>query len=135
VSIYFKLVRSRGLDLSAVIPQVTEAITQAAAAALTVEGENIIAASKEIVPLDQGVLRASADAVGINVTSDGKKVTAQFGYGGAASSYAIIQHENPFFTHAEGRTWKYLEIPTMAAVDGMEARLADALRSDIEGAL
>jgi hypothetical protein len=99
------------------------------------KGEAIMAASKEIVPVDQGVLRASADAVGIQVDRTDSTVTILMGYGGAASAYSIIQHETPpeVFSHAPGRSWKYLEYPALDAVNGMEARLASVISSAVQG--
>ena len=88
------------------------------------EAETIIGRAKEIVPLDLGPLRASADEVGINVDESETSITVSFGFGGQASHYSIIQHENPDFRHAPGRTWKYLEHPTLEAIEGMEQRLA-----------
>lgn len=95
------------------------------------EAETIIGHAKEIVPLDLGPLRASADEVGINVDEDEYSATVSFGFGGQASHYSIVQHENPFFRHAPGRTWKYLENPTLAAIEGMEQRLADGAASGL----
>ena len=98
------------------------------------EAEAIIGRAKEIVPLDLGPLRASADEVGINVDEGEYSATVSFGFGGQASHYSIIQHENPFFRHAPGRTWKYLEHPTLEAIEGMEQRLAEgAARGMSEG--
>lgn len=92
--------------------------------ALIEEGETIMAHSQEIVPVDQGVLKNSGGYYGSQIDANG--VAVRYGYGGAASSYALTQHETPpgVFSHAEGQSWKYLEIPVMEAVQGMGARLA-----------
>lgn len=95
------------------------------------EAETIIGHAKEIVPLDLGPLRASADEVGVNVDATDTSVTVSFGFGGQASHYSIIQHENPVFRHAPGRTWKYLEHPTLAAIEGMEQRLAEGVSATL----
>lgn len=100
---------------------------------MVAEAETIIGHAKEIVPLDLGPLRASADEVGINVDESETSVTVSFGFGGQASHYSIIQHENPFFRHAPGRTWKYLEQPTLEAIEGMEQRLASGATQGMEG--
>lgn len=101
---------------------------------LTEEAETIRARSMEIVPVDQGVLRASAMELGLPIDrgeGGGPRVT--IGYGGAAASYALIQHENPDFRHTEGRTWKYLEKPFNEALEGMEQRLGESVRRQVTG--
>lgn len=105
---------------------------------LVEEAEEIRAASMEIVPVDQGILRNSALEVGINVEPNPLGgVSVAFGYGGAAASYSIKQHETPpsIFKHTEGKTWKYLERPVLEAAAGMEGRLAAKMVARIEGAL
>lgn len=103
------------------------------AVSLTEEAERIRARSMEIVPVDQGVLRASAMQLGLPIDrgSGGPRVT--IGYGGAAASYALIQHENPNFRHTPGRSWKYLEMPFNEALDGMEQRLGESVRLQLSG--
>lgn len=54
-------------------------------------------------PVDTGTLRGSAQ-----VKREGN--TVYVGYGGAASSYAAIQHENLHFHHPVGQA-KFLEQP------------------------
>lgn len=101
---------------------------------LVEEAESIRAASMEIVPFDMGILRASALEVGIQVDEKSNGVLVSFGYGGAAARYAIIQHETPpdVFDHLPGKTWKYLERPTMDAIAGMEGRIGAKLAALIE---
>lgn len=123
-------------DLAALIKKAISTISHIAGP-LVEEAEAIRAASMEIVPVDQGILRASAMEVGINVEERPTGVSVSFGYGGAAASYALKQHETPpgIFTHAPGKTWKYLERPTMEAVNGMADRLAVKMRARIEESL
>lgn len=101
---------------------------------LVEEAETIRAASMEIVPVDDGVLRNSAMEVGLNVEDGTEGVAVSFGYGGAAASYAVVQHETPpnIFRHTDGKTWKYLERPVMDAISGMGERLAARLSRRIE---
>lgn len=118
---------------------VVESGSDALAGAIYEEMEEIKAKSQEIVPLRFGTLRASADAVGVNVQQSGLNGYVAIGYGGAAWAYSILQHQTPppgeaeegelTFRHAAGRTWKYLERPVMAAVNGMDARLAAKIRA------
>ena len=49
------------------------------------------------------------------------------GYGGLAAHYAIYVHEDPNARHKPGKSYKFLEIPFMEALPGMDKRLADAL--------
>lgn len=101
---------------------------------LVEEAETIRAASMEIVPVDQGILRNSAMEVGLNVEQDSQGISVAFGYGGAAAQYAVKQHETPpnIFRHTDGKTWKYLERPVMDAIPGMGERLAARLARRIE---
>lgn len=93
----------------------------AMAAALYVEAEKIMAVSKERVPVDTGVLRASGHVELPHVSGTGVEV--DFGYGGAAERYAWIQHERMDYQHSHGGP-KYLEGPCLEAVSGMEVRVA-----------
>lgn len=65
---------------------------QAAASALYVEGERIMAASKQEAPVGvDGVLRASGFVE--PPRREAKGVRVKLGYGGAAKDYAIVVHE------------------------------------------
>lgn len=95
------------------------------------EGEQIMAASKEIVPFDEGVLSRSGGIYDVSEIGDETIVT--LGYGGDAASYAVDQHETPpnIYRHSPGRSWKYLETPFYDAVVGMEERIAAKLAARI----
>ena len=95
------------------------------ARALFQEGERIMAASKRIVPVDKGPLRASGH-VQLPVIR-GRKVTVVLGYGGAAAPYAVFVHERPA-RHKPPTQWKYLEKPFFEAMPGMADRIAKGLR-------
>lgn len=69
--------------------------------------------SKKIVPVDTGTLKDSGRVERPKVDSDGIEV--EITYGGAASDYALIVHENMNARHQDGKTAKYLEIPVKAA--------------------
>ena len=134
----FKGITLGDLELSDTIAEAIGDGVDELAGAIYEEMEEIKAASQEIVPLRFGVLRASADAVGVNLIKHGHNGSVVIGYGGAASAYSIIQHQTPppeeakqgetSFRHAEGRTWKYLERPVLDAIDGMEGRIAEKIR-------
>lgn len=101
------------------------------------EANDIRTRSMEIVPFDDGILRDSAMAVGTNFENESLEgFDVVIGYGGAAASYAVVQHETPpgVFRHLPGRTWKYLERPSFEAAVGMGERLATRLRRLTPGA-
>lgn len=102
---------------------------------LVEEAEQIKAASQEIVPVDSGDLKNSADVVGINVEKTTGRIDVIFGYGGLAASYALLQHETPpqIFHHDPPTQWKYLERPVWEAAEGMGARLAAKISARIRG--
>lgn len=100
------------------------------------EGNRIMNESKRMVPLEDGPLRASGTVEPPVISGTHFSVT--LGYGGAASAYALIQHENMSFRHPgrdskrggqTGRGAKYLEIPVQQAAPGIEARLANYVRA------
>lgn len=97
-------------------------------AALYQEGEAIMAASKEIVPLRDGPLRASGH-VDLPVR-DGDAISVTLGYGGPAVPYAVKQHEDISLAHANGREAKYLERPLFEAGPQLPQRLAQRVGLD-----
>jgi len=90
------------------------AFTMAVAQAAYAEATQIMLKSKAEVPLDLGTLRASGIVNEPVISGTTWEIT--MGYGGAASAYALIQHENLTFNHANGRSAKYLETPVQDAV-------------------
>ncbi len=90
-------------------------------AALFVEGEQIMAKSKRIVPVRFGVLKSSGH-VQLPVIR-GTRVVVVLGYGGAAAPYAVFVHERPA-RHKPPTSWKFLEIPFNEARVGMVRRIA-----------
>ena len=101
------------------------AAQKALARALFLEGEQIMAKSKRLVPVDTGALRSSGH-VQLPVIR-GKKVTVVLGYGGAAALYAVFVHEKQA-RHNPPTQWKYLEQPLNEAIPGMAGRLAKRIR-------
>lgn len=89
--------------------------------ALQTEAELIMTRSKrDFVPVDQGVLRASGHVK--PATRRGSKAYVELGYGGAASDYALVQHERMDFQHTVGQA-KYLEQPVKDAASGFAKRV------------
>ena len=86
------------------------------------EAETIMTRSKrDFVPVKDGTLRGSG-FVDVPVIK-GTAASVTMGYGGAASAYALIQHEALHFRHPNGGQAKYLEQPVMEATRGMDRRL------------
>lgn len=92
------------------------------AKALFREAEQIMTRSqRDFVPVDLGVLRASGHVAPPDIRGD--RVTVELGYGGAASAYALVQHERLDFHHDVGQA-KYLEQPVLEAAAGLGGRIA-----------
>ena len=92
--------------------------------------------SQEIVPVGgpptspedktPGALKASG-TVDLPVT-EGNVTTVHLGYGGAASAYALRQHNDLTYQHKPGQTAKYLERPLLADEPNILGRIADAVQ-------
>ena len=93
--------------------------------ALVLEAERVMTISKrDFVPVDLGTLRGSGHVAPPEIS--GTRVTVTLGYGGAASAYALIQHERTDFHHTVGQS-HYLSTPVKAAAAGMGQRLARSM--------
>lgn len=133
-------VEFRGLDKAIRdLGAYTDDVILALQSALFIEGEETMAESKPLVPVDEGVLRASGFVLLPVVTKD--EVYVDIGYGGPAGSgniggetndkdvgYAIIQHEDLTFFHTVGQA-KYLEQPLNKRKPGYSDRIAKRIRS------
>lgn len=119
-------------DLQAAVQGAMQVVMDEMEGVLFEEGTEIINAAKIIVPFDQGILEASGGHYGTQRTPN--KVSHQFGFGGAAAAYAVIQHETPpsVFSHLPGRQWKYLEQPLMEAVTTMPQRLSSRMAARLQ---
>jgi hypothetical protein len=109
-----------------------EAGQQAAKAALYQEGEAIMTESKRQCPVDLGNLRATGHVSQPEMQQG--HITVTLAYGGPSATYAIVQHERLDFRHTVGGP-KYLERPTLEAVNGMEQRLRKAIEKGIKNAI
>lgn len=90
------------------------------------EAQIIMRNSQRIVPVDSGTLRRSGQVN--EPIEEGSRISVTLGYGGAASAYALIQHENLFYGHKEGQQAKYLETPFFQQRPKLEANLANRIR-------
>lgn len=96
--------------------------TRALAGALHTEGEQIMAESKRVAPVDTGRLRSSGHVK--PPETRGTTVTVELAYG---TDYAVYVHEGT--RRMKGR--KYLEAPLKAAAAGMDSRLASRVKGRI----
>lgn len=101
-----------------------------AAQVLYREANEVLKESQEIVPVDQGTLRASALQIGVVTSRGANEVKTQIGYGGAAKAYAVVQHETPpgVYSHAPGKAWHYLSDPAKAHAKSISDSLREALK-------
>jgi hypothetical protein len=109
-----------------VIRDLPDGALKAAARGLFVEGERVMTLSKrDFVPVDLGTLRASGHVQPPAV--QGSRVSVTLGYGGAASAYAVVQHERLDFNHPRGGQAKYLEAPVMQEANRINRNVSDAI--------
>ena len=106
-------------EVNAQLARLWEQDQAASVQALREEAETIMTDSKQRVPVDTGVLRASGF---VQPVEDGVRLA----YGGAASDYAIYVHENLDANHPVGEA-KYLERPVLEALPGLAARVAKTM--------
>lgn len=123
-------------DIVAGAAQLRAALAKAAAkvpvlmaGAMYVEAESIMGQSRQLAPVDRGNLRGSGVVMPPDVAGD--LVEVEFGYGGAASEYALIQHERLDFRHPSGQA-KFLEQPVNEASNGLEGRLGRRIGKQLE---
>lgn len=99
--------------------------------ALAAETQIMFAESQRIVPVDTGTLRRSG--IIMPPRSEGKNIVVILGYGGAASAYALRQHEDLTLRHKKGKSAKYLERPVMERTKNLETRLAGRINKILGG--
>jgi hypothetical protein len=109
-----------------------EEVTPALKEALYKEAQDILREARVQVPYLYGALSSSGRIHTAYVV--GNTTAVEITFGGAAGgelpvNYAIIQHENEKFKHAEGRKAKYLEDPALDAADGFANRLGNRIEN------
>jgi hypothetical protein len=96
-----------------------------AGAGLYQQGRAVMERSKaSFVPVKTGALRASGRTVGPE--RQGNTWVVQLIYGGPGITYALEQHETPWYQHPVGQ-WKYLETPMKEAAGEMAAGIAGSM--------
>lgn len=89
--------------------------TNALKEAMYAEAATVLEESKRIVPVDLGDLKRSGTVEAPTVSGD--QIEVAITYGGEASEYALIVHEDMNARHKDGQSAKYLEKPFMAHQD------------------
>lgn len=103
----------------------------ALARALSEEAQVIFAQSQEQVPFDEGILSASGQVHPPAVS--GGQVIVEITYGGNASDYAAVQHENTTYQHDPGRKSHYLQDPFESALGDIERNVSDRVEAILKG--
>lgn len=103
-------------------------VTDLGLAALKSEMDDVLDDANDLVPVDTHALQESgavSDPIQI-----GDQVALTIGYGGdnGEIGYALDQHENDLYTHAEGRTDKFLEKPLLAWTSEGPRRIGVAIQ-------
>lgn len=98
--------------------------------ALWNEGTRIMERAKDLAPVDTAALKNSG-IVDLPIIS-GSDVAVKMGFGGAASAYAEVQHEELSYYHKPPTQAKYLEQPLREASEDMGFRLAKELWDELK---
>lgn len=116
-----------------------QAAPERVANALHDEAELTMTEANKLVPVVTGTLRASGYVPAATIA--GRVIEQTLGFGGAASAYALITHENPRAGQTAGFSpsgqrytrwsrvgqWKFLEQPFLARVSGLTDRLLERI--------
>lgn len=108
-------------------------VRKSVASELFIFAEEVMAASKEVVPVDTGALMATGH-VELPV-EDGDVVTVTLGYGDTAVGYALYVHEDMSPTTKwtrPGSGPKFLENPLKERLDSLPGRLLDAYKRGLK---
>lgn len=100
--------------------EISVELAGAVMAGLIAGGEYLLGASREIVPLEEGTLERSGA-----VSDDESELTVAVSYD---TPYAVAQHEELTWRHAEGREAKYLEKPMTTERDTIGELVAATAR-------
>ncbi len=107
-----------------------EGAVMATARGLYRAANEIMTDSKQhYVPFRFGTLRSSGYVALPKV--DKTKVVQHLGYGGAASAYALVQHERLDYKHTRGQA-KYLELPAIRHAPEISGLVTTELREALK---
>jgi len=82
---------------------------QALSVAMMQSARDVANEADELVPVDEGILRATQDVSPKGMFTNRPQVTIS--YGGPSAPYALVQHERTDYEHPGGGQAKYLEEP------------------------
>lgn len=85
--------------------------------------------SQDLVPVDTGTLKSSGAVIG--PVDEGATISTTIGYGGAASEYAVIVHEDLEAYHAEPTQAKFLEDAVTQQMQYMGRRISEQVRNTL----
>ena len=88
----------------------------------------VMAASKQLVPVDTAKLMISGEVLEPEITDAGVIIALVYGTSEPTSNYAVVQHERLDFNHPNGGQAKYLEQPLLAMADELTQELAEAVK-------
>jgi hypothetical protein len=106
-------------------PEIIGIFEGASMAGLELAAEHLLQVSSFLAPHEEGILALSGE-----VSKDESQNVAAVSYD---TVYAVRQHEELTWRHAEGKTAKYLETPMTTERDTMLELIAAALRDAVEG--
>lgn len=109
-----------------------------AAKRLRNEAQEVLAKSRDLVPVDTGALKASGRVrPEVGVYTIGGNAEVWITYGSTAVDYAVYVHEDLGKYHPHGQA-KFLEIPLVQQSYGLVDRIADrveqVLKDELRGA-
>lgn len=111
------------------IRQVNQKVKSGGYKGLVATAEPILDEAQRITPIDTGELETSG-----RIDGDFKNLTVYISFDKWVNGFDVAseQHENPTYNHAPGKTWKYLESPTMFYGPAL---LPNTLKEELEKAL
>ena len=112
-------------------PDILAAYRTAIEEAMLIEGRNVLAEARKIVPYVSGALSNSGVVESV-WSEDRFYVIVGFGTAPETAKYAEKQHENMAYKHPPGHQAKYLEVPALAANPGMDQRVATYVASKVQ---
>lgn len=131
-----KVVSVSGIkELSDALAKDVAGIRKAMTSALYTAGIDVQNRAKELVPVDTGNLKSTAETtVPKSAASDRVRIEVSFGGPTKASAkganYALVQHERLDFAHPGGGQAKYLEQPFVEEISTWPAGLVRRVREE-----
>jgi hypothetical protein len=90
-------------------------------------GEKVLGVAQDIAPIESGTLRESG---AVEVASSDEGATVAIGFGGAASAYAKVQHENVALHHDVGQA-KFLKTAAAGLAPDVPTDIGNAIAERI----